>query len=118
MALSIFRVAIGAAPLPNSLQQAPDYFGQGSAIGCLLGCLAVCVGILWRDRDAGLLIQQGGMWFTGLGLVFYGAAVGHASAWSSQGAYAMGLSFGVAAGCGARIVQFQLYIHKRKAEAK
>lgn len=114
---SLFPVMLGLAPLPGSLAQVPTPFGQMSAGLIVIGAAGVVVGILWRDRDLGLLIQQAAMWFLGIGLMFYGVAVWQASGWNA-GRVPIMLSFGIAAGCGLRIVQFQIYVRHRGKSAE
>jgi hypothetical protein len=94
----------------------PTPFGQLSAALIVLGSVGVVVGICWKSRDLGLLIQQAAMWFLGVGLTFYGVAVWDASGWSA-GRIPIVLSFGIAAGCVTRIVQFQIYVRHRAATA-
>jgi hypothetical protein len=108
----LMPVMLGVEPLPGSLAKVPTPFGQLSAALIVAGALGVMVGIAWRGRDTGLLIQQAAMWFLGVGLTFYGVAVWDASGWTS-GRVPILLSFGIAAGCVARIVQFQIYVRHR-----
>jgi hypothetical protein len=112
LVFSLVPVMIGIAPLPGSLARVPTPFGQLSAGLIVLGSVGVMVGILWVERDLGLLIQQASMWFLAVGLTFYGVAVWHASGWAA-GRIAVGLSLGFAAGCVARVVQFQIYVYHR-----
>lgn len=110
-------IVLRTAPLPGSLDAQPTPFGQVSAAIIVLGSLGIMAGILWRDRDHGLLIQQAALWFLGVGLTFYGVAVWHASSFDSA-RIAILLSFGVALGAFARIVQFQLYVRHRASTAE
>lgn len=110
--VALLPIALGQAPLPGSLEQVPTPFGQMSAWLTLIGSGGVIAGIVWRNRDMGLLIQQASMWFLGIGLLFYGVAIWNASGWGN-GRIAIGMCFGIAAGCGARIWQFQVYVRHR-----
>ena len=112
LAYSLIPVALGWEPLPGSLAKVPTPFGQAAAALIVLGSVGVTGGILWRGRDMGLLIQQAALWFLGVGLLFYGAAVWDASGWEA-GRVPIALSFGIAMGAVARIVQFQIYVHHR-----
>lgn len=112
LAYSLIPVAFGLAPLPGSLAKVPTPFGQLSAGLIVLGSVGVVVGILWTKRDLGLLIQQAAMWFLGVGLMFYGAAVWSASGWDA-GRVPIMLSFGIAVGCILRVIQFQIYVRHR-----
>ena len=112
LAFSLTPVMLGLEPLPGSLAKVPTPFGQLSAALIVLGAAGVMVGILWRGRDIGLLIQQAAMWFLGVGLTFYGVAVWDASGWVA-GRIPIVLSFGIAAGCIARVIQFQIYVRHR-----
>lgn len=115
--VSLIPVTIGTQPLPGSLTLQPTPFGQMSAGLTALGSLGVMLGIGWRDRDTGLLIQQASMWFLSIGLMFYGAAVWDSSGWTN-GRIAISLAFGVALGSAARIWQFQQYVrHRREGRA-
>ena len=116
LAYGLIPVMLGLEPLPGSLAKVPTPFGQLSAMLIVLGAVGVMVGILWRHRDIGLLIQQAAMWFLGVGLTFYGVAVWDASGWEA-GRVPILLSFGIAAGAVARIVQFQIYVHRRASDA-
>ncbi len=116
LANGLMPVMLGLEPLPGSLAKVPTPFGQLSAALIVLGAVGVMVGILWRGRDVGLLIQQAAMWFLGVGLTFYGVAVWDASGWEA-GRVPILLSFGIAAGAVARIVQFQIYVHRRASDA-
>lgn len=117
LAYSLIPVALGLAPLPGSLANVPTPFGQLSAALIVLGSIGVTAGILWKGRDLGLLIQQAAMWFLGVGLMFYGVAVWDASGWDA-GRIPITLSFGIAVGAAARIVQFQIYVRHRGKSAE
>ena len=112
LAYGLAPVMLGLEPLPGSLSKVPTPFGQLSAALIVVGAVGVCVGILWRGRDLGLLIQQASMWFLGVGLAFYGVAVWDASGWE-PGRVPILLSFGIAVGAVTRIIQFQIYVHHR-----
>lgn len=115
LAASVAPAALGPEPLPPSLTDAfPRYVAQASATLLFLGCVGVAVGILWRHRDMGIVIQQSAMVLVATSLATYGVAVGAATGWSSQGAYAVGLSLGLAVGFAARIMQFQLWTRRRR----
>ena len=109
-------IMLGLEPLPGSLAKVPTPFGQLSAALIVLGSLGVMVGILWRGRDIGLLIQQAAMWFLSVGLTFYGVAVWDASGWIA-GRVPILLSFGIAVGAIARVIQFQIYVGHRAANS-
>lgn len=115
MALAVFPIAIGSVPLPNSLQESlADNLGQASSVLLVAGCIGVVLGILWPRRELGVVIQLSAMWLVFPGLALYGTALGVAVDWQSQGAYAMGTSYGLAFGFSLRIGQFQLWIRRRK----
>lgn len=116
MLVSLLPIMLGYAPLPGSLAAQPTPFGQMSAGLICFGSFGVGAGILWRGRDTGLLLQQAAMWFLGVGLAFYGVALWLAAGWDSA-RIAIALTFGVALGCFARIVQFQIYVRHRASTA-
>ena len=111
---SVAPAAVGPAALPPSLLDLPDYVGAVSAVLLLLGCIGLAMGIVWRNRDTGIVIQQTAMWFVAPSLTMYGLAVGANTGWSSQGAWAVGLSLGLAVGFFARIAQIQLWVRRRR----
>jgi len=113
----ILPIMLGLEPLPGSLSKVPTPFGQLAAALIVLGSIGVMVGILWRGRDIGLLIQQAAMYFLGVGLTFYGVAVWDASGWIA-GRVPILLSFGIAAGAVARVVQFQIYVRHRASTSE
>ncbi len=110
LAVSTIGTALGS--LPPSLRQAP-HIGQAAAIGLCLGSVLALVGLLWRNREDGLIIEQLGLALAGFGLLFYVVALSLSSAPSSA-AIAVGLSAGLFAGCTVRYFQIQRYIHSRK----
>ena len=112
LAFALFPIMLGLEPLPGSLAKVPTPFGQLAAFLIVAGSIGVVAGILWKGRDLGLLIQQAAMWFLGVGLIFYGAAVLDASGWEA-GRVPVALSFGIALGAVARIIQFQIYVRHR-----
>lgn len=117
LAFAILPVALGVEPLPGSLAKVPTPFGQMSAWLICAGSAGVVTGILWKGRDLGLLIQQAAMWFLSVGLLFYGAAVWDASGWTA-GRVPIALAFAFALGSLARVVQFQIYVHRRGQAAE
>lgn len=112
LAYGLIPVMLRLAPLPGSLAKVPTPFGQLSAAIIVLGAAGVCVGILWKGRDIGLLIQQASMWFLAVGMTFYGVAVWDASGWDA-GRVPILLSFGIGVGAMLRVVQFQIYVRHR-----
>jgi hypothetical protein len=116
LAYGLIPVMLGVEPLPGSLAKVPTPFGQLSAALIVAGAVGVMGGIAWRGRDTGLLIQQAAMWFLGVGLTFYGVAVWDASGWNA-GRVPILLSFGIAAGAVARVIQFQIYIRRRASDS-
>lgn len=117
LAFSIWKVALGIDPLPNSLAESPDLFGRGSAAALLLGSVLVVVGFVWRDRFSGLLVEAVACLFLGVGSVCYGTALGFASDWASNAAIAIGLTYGLAAGGVARYVQVTRFLRSLERHA-
>jgi hypothetical protein len=112
LVITCMPIMLRLAPLPGSLDRVPTPFGQLAAALIVIGAAGVVIGILWKNRDTGLLLQQAAMWFLGIGLLFYGVAVWEASGWGPA-RVAIGLSLGISLGCFARIIQFQIYVRHR-----
>lgn len=116
LAASVWSTALGLRELPDSLAKLPGYLGRGSAIMLLIGCLLVCVGILFWDRDTGLLLEQFGCALSFFGLLVYAIALTNNPSQMSNPAIAVGSCAGAAVGAAIRFGQIQLYIRRRKRE--
>lgn len=107
--------ALGLVPLPGSLQDTPGIYGQTAAGGIWLGCLISIVGILWgwrRDHLDGLVIEQVGLAFIGVGCLLYGVAlttVDH----PSEAAIAIGLCVGITAFCTTQYIGIRRFRKRR-----
>jgi len=116
---SIFGVlacgAIGPAlgNLPPSLEQSP-IMGQLAAIGICFGSLLIVAGIVWRNRDDGLLIEQAGNALAAFGSLFYAIALTVTGNPIPDIALPVAYSIGITLGCTWRYFQIQLFIHDRK----
>lgn len=108
--LSVWQAALGLVPLPGSLQSAPDRFGQTAAAAILIGSVGVTAGLLWRNRDDGLIVEQFGCILLAAGCLFYGTALGVASDWNVNVRLVMGMTIGIGAGFAARVAQIQRYV--------
>lgn len=116
LALFSCPLAIGIERLPLSLKEAPT-FGRISVILLFVGCVVSLAGILWRDRDDGLIMQQAGLTGVAFGSLFYASALAVASSQYSQVALVCGLFGGVGFGAVARFIQLQSYVKRRISEA-
>lgn len=115
LAMSTARSALGE--LPPSLLQSP-ILGQLAAIGICLGSIAAIVGILWRNRDDGLIIEQFANAMVGFGCLFYAVALWLSTDSFTDTAIILGITVGISATCVARYFQIQRYIHDRKIAAR
>lgn len=117
MAVSTSRTAFGLLPLPGSLKNSVDGFGQFTAVLIFAGALLCVIGILWRHRDDGLVIEQFGLAVVGPGCLLYALALwlytNHAAS-----AFALAMAVGIGLACGVRYFQIQRYITKRKNAAR
>jgi hypothetical protein len=114
MPISVARGAIGH--LPPSLQDTP-LLGQAACIAIFVGCVMAIVGIIWRDRDDGLVIEQFGLVPTGLGSFFYAAALLATDGSLTDIAIAAGMATAIGTACVFRFVQIQRYVGTRKTIA-
>lgn len=105
--------AVGIEPLPGSLAGASTLFGRLCAVGVAGGSLLALVGMVWRNRDDGLVIEQIGLVCAGFGLISYGAAVATITT-QANGSFVFGMSFGIALACTIRYFQIQRYIRRRR----
>lgn len=115
LAASSSRAAFGM--LPPSLSLSP-VLGQLAAIGICVGSFLVLVGMFWRDRDDGILIEQVGNACAGFGSMFYAVALCLSAKNLTDAAIVVGYSGAVFAGCTVRYFQIQRYIHRRKRAAE
>lgn len=112
LAVSVFQTAFFLEPLPPSLAQSP-ILGRACAIILFIGCVGSVVGILWRDHDRSLLIEQFFIAIAALGFVGYAVALAQAQPFSSA-AFAFGMSLGIGVFCVLRFIQIQRYIGRRR----
>lgn len=75
IAISTFGTAIGVVPLPGSLRVTPDLYGQTAAIALCAGSVLAVLGILWRNRMDGLVVEQLGHVIAGVGAALYALAL-------------------------------------------
>lgn len=75
--ISTSGTALGVVPLPGSLRESPDLYGQTTAILMSVGALVGVIGMLWRGKDSrdALIIEQFGIGSLGLGMVLYAVAL-------------------------------------------
>lgn len=102
MAASSTGTAIGLIPLPGSLEDGPSVFGQTAAVTLWAGCLIGLLGIAWRDRLDGLVIEQLGMVGVTVGGILYAVALITAAGPWTNAILAIGMSLGVAVAAGVR----------------
>jgi hypothetical protein len=112
-AYGLFTSSAAIGHLPPSLEQSP-LLGQLSAIGIVAGSVLIVGGILWRDRDDGLLVEQVGNFLASFGSFFYGMALFLSSTTFTNSAIVLGALWGITIGCAMRFVQIQRYVHRRK----
>ena len=113
IALSSSQTALGIRPLPGSLAQGGQVWGQVAASTLCLGCLVALLGLAWPRRDDGLAIEQLGLALTAIGCLFYAGAVYVLSGFYPA-VFAIGFSGGIALASVVRYVQIEAYVTQRK----
>lgn len=107
LGLWLLPVALGAEP-PRSLTESPTWMTVGAPWSVVIGAVISIFGLLLRDRDDGVNLEQVGLALVGVGLVFYGTAVS-ASSTLTQSRWAAGICFSLALGAAFRWWQMQRY---------
>jgi hypothetical protein len=116
--LNLLPTAIGAQPLPGSLQ-AYGSLGQVATGASALGCFMCVFGLVTprRWRDIGLAVEIGGCMLLAIGFLSYAGAL-QQSTTAAQSAYAFGASFGIGTGSLLRAGQIALYVRGRRLADK
>jgi hypothetical protein len=116
--LNLLPTAIGAQPLPGSLQ-AYAALGQLATGASALGCFMCVFGLVMppRWRDVGLAVEIGGCVLLAVGFLSYAGAL-QQSTTAAQSAYAFGASFGIGIGSLLRAGQIALYVRGRRLADK
>lgn len=109
MAASSTGTALGIVPLPGSLGAAPSIYGQSAAIILWLGCIIAVIGVFWRDRLDGLVVEQFGLVGVMVGATMYAGALVTVN-WLNA-VLAIGMSLGVAVAAGVRY--WSIYRYRR-----
>lgn len=69
-------ILLGIAPKPGTIREAmPGWLGVIWAASLAIGSLLALVGIYWRNRATGLLLEQVGLAAAGAACVVYGGVV-------------------------------------------
>lgn len=67
---------LGAIPRPGTIEEAlPDVIPVIWSWVLLLGAACALIGIYWRDRATGLILEQLGLAFVGLASIVYSASI-------------------------------------------
>jgi hypothetical protein len=117
--LVVFRTAIGAQPLPGSLAEQPDLFGQTSAIFMVGGSLVATIGLLWRwDRMDAFVIYQAGVGALSPGCLMYALALYWVTNDLSNIAIVVAVFGGLGVGCVARWFQVNRWWRRERRRAR
>lgn len=112
LAASSSKTALHLAPLPGSMSPSGG-FGRFAAITLFAGCLLGIVGIAWRNRSDGVVMEQFGCALAGFGCLFYaGALVGLGQ--YPQTAFGIGMACGIAVFCWFRYFQIDRWIRRHR----
>lgn len=108
---------LGAAPRPGTVDEAlPTAVAFIWSLVMTLGAAVALAGIAWRERGAGLIMEQLGLAAAGLASIVYGGCalyiVGQAAGFPA------GLIIGFGASCGWRYFQLQRIINRARSAAE
>lgn len=108
---------LGAAPEPGSIEEAlPGWASFSWQVALVIGSVMALVGIWWRERATGLILEQLGLALVGVAGVIYAFSV-----WSVVGVAAAipgGIILGFGIACIVRWRQIQRTINAVHAEEK
>jgi len=113
LAISVTPTAIGALPLPGSLDRFPAITGHLSAAALVIGCILGTFGLLHRNRDRGLPWEICAAILGGFGSLVYALALWQ-TATPANRAFAFGATAGLGVGWLWKACQIGLYVRGRK----
>lgn len=94
---------------PGSINELlPDWAADIWGGMLVLGAITALVGIFWRNRVTGIVLEQVGLMAVGLGTLFYGVGVGLSV--GQDGIYAMIFVFGFGTSCIWRYFQLARFL--------
>lgn len=108
---------LGVAPRPGSIQDAyPGWPGYAWAVVLAVGSAMALVGVYLPDRATGLILEQLGLFCTGIGSLIYGAAA--LSSVGETAIYPVAIVWGYGVSCCIRGRQIQRILDQVHAVEK